>query len=127
MTRLIQSRRKLPLPLEKEAVGILFREVSRVRSERDLISFFDKYLNESEKEIIVRRVIVGILLERKMSYRKIRNLLEISQSTISNVRDILENRGYGRNPKRRRIYSYNRKPRKRRPLLGCYKGAPSII
>ena len=127
MTRLIQSRRKLPLPLEKEAVEILLREIGRVRFERDLISFFDKYLNESEKEIIVRRVIVGILLERKMSYRKIRNLLEISQSTISNVRDILENRGYGRNPKRRRVYSYKRKPRKRRSLLGYYKGAPSII
>ena len=127
MTRLIQSRRKLPSPLEKEAVSVLLREIKGVKYERDLISFFDKYLNESEKEIIVRRVIVSMLLERKMSYRKIRDLLEISQNTISNVRDILENRGYGRNPKRKRVYSYNRKPRKRRPLLGYYKGAPSII
>ncbi len=105
----------------------MLREIGIIKSERDLVSFFDKYLNKSEKEIIVRRVIVGILLERKMSYRKIRDFLEISQSTISNVRDILEHRGYGRNPKRRRIYSYNRKLRKRRPLLGYYKGAPSII
>lgn len=126
MTRLIKSKKKLPPALEKEAMKTLLQVVSAVKSREDLISFFKEYFNESEKEIVLRRAAVAVLLKRKKSYRKIRDLLGISQSTVSNVRDILEHHGYGKSPRKKRV-PHVRKDRRTRPLLGYYKGVRSII
>ena len=68
---------------------------------------------------------VANMLEKEVKYRDIQKVLDISRSTISNVRDILEARGYGRNPARKRAYTVRK--RKERPLLGYYKGAPSAL
>jgi uncharacterized protein YerC len=77
--------------------------------------------------MILRRIVVVDALERRLKYRDIQENLGISSKTISKVRDILDMRGYGRNPNRKRIYSNNSKKIGRKPLLGHYKGAASII
>ncbi len=124
-------KKKLPLGLEKKSLAELTREMKKIDASEDLFPFFKRYFTDSERDMIVRRAAVGILLKDKVSYRKIRDSLEISQGTISRTRDLLDGRGYGRNPNRKRKYgsSYSilKKKRKEKKLFRPYKGAQSII
>lgn len=120
------SNRKLTAVLRKRSLGKLLNEIKTVKSATDLDKFFGEIFTKDEKEMILRRITVADMLERKFKYREIEKALDISRLTISKVRDMLAKRGYGRNPDRKRIYSDHKKQR-RRPLLGYYKGAASII
>jgi len=122
------SNKKLTIALKKRSLERLLNEIKMVKTVADLDKFFNKILTKDEKEIILRRITVADMLERKLKYREIEESLRISRLTISKVRDMLEKRGYGRNPHRKRIYSgVNHGKRREKPLLGYYKGAASII
>jgi TrpR-related protein YerC/YecD len=123
------SNKKLTAVLRKRSLDRLLNEIKMVKSATDLDKFFGEIFTKDEKEIILRRMIVADMLERKLKYREIEEALGISRLTISKVRDMLAKRGYGRNPGRKRAYSSNtdRKKRRQKPLLGYYKGAASII
>ena len=120
------SNKKLTQDQRKKALRILLARVRTIKKQLDLNKFLDLLFTRNEKEIILRRLIVAHMLEKKIKYRDIEKALGISRPTISKVRDILEARGYGRNPERKRVYSSRRKIREK-PLLGYYKGAPSIL
>jgi uncharacterized protein YerC len=122
------SNKKLTIALKKRSLERLLNEIKMVKTVADLDKFFNKILTKDEKEIILRRITVADMLERKLKYREIEESLRISRLTISKVRDMLEKRGYGRNPHRKRIYSHvNHRKRREKPLLGYYKGTASII
>ena len=123
------SDKKLTAVLRKQSLGRLLNEIKMVKSAADLDKFLGEIFTKDEKEIILRRIIVADMLERKLKYREIKKALSISHLTISKVRDMLAKRGYGRNPGRKRVYSSDigRKRRRQKPLLGYYKGAASII
>lgn len=122
------SNKKLTIALKKRSLERLLNEIKMVKTVADLDKFFNKILTKDEKEIILRRITVADMLERKLKYREIEESLRISRLTISKVRDMLEKRGYGRNPHRKRIYSgVNHGKRREKPLLGYYKGTASII
>ena len=123
------SNKKLTAVLRKQSLARLLNEIKMVKSATDLDKFFGEILTEDEKEIILRRVIVADMLERKLKYREIEEALNISRLTISKVRDMLAKRGYGRSPGRKIVYSgdADQKKRRQKPLLGYYKGARSII
>lgn len=119
------SSKRLTGVQRKKALQMLLLKVRVIKKQSELSKMLDLFFTKNEKEIILRRLIVADLLEKRVKYRDIEKALSISSPTISNIRDILEARGYGRNPKRKRIYS---RPKKReKPLLGYYKGAPSIL
>ncbi len=109
--------------------------VKKVETTADLNKLLDTVFTESEKEMILRRMLVVKMLNDGMQYREIERKLEISKITISRVKDIIKERGYGRNPQRKRIKTsyhnpaYDNRGRKikSKPLLGHYKGARSII
>ena len=119
------SNKKLTGAQRKKALGMLFVRTRALKKRPDLNKLLDLFFTKGEKEIILRRLIVSDMLEKKVKYRDIRKTLGISYLTISKVRDVLETRGYGRNPQRKRVYSHRK--RRERPLLGYYKGAPSIL
>jgi uncharacterized protein YerC len=122
------SNKKLTIALKKRSLERLLNEIKMVKTVADLDKFFNKIFTKDEKEIILRRITVADMLERKLKYREIEESLRISRLTISKVRDMLEKRGYGRNPHRKRIYSgVNHGKRREKPLLGYYKGTASII
>ena len=123
------SNKKLTVVLRKRSLGRLLNEVKMVKSATDLDKFLGEIFTKDEKEMILRRIIVADMLERKLKYREIEEALNISRLTISKVRDMLAKRGYGRNPDRKRVYSEDadHKKRRQKPLLGYYKGAKSII
>ncbi len=128
------AKKKLTAELRDRALSILLPNIRAAGTVSNLDKFLDAVFTKNEKEIILRRMLVTEMLANKVSYREIEGKLEISKITISKIKDILEKRGYGRNPRRKRIsrsyenpaYAKSRK-KKSRPLLGYYKGAPSII
>ncbi len=122
------ANKKLDHDLEKASLRVIVREVGRINSVDDLSLFFRKYFTDSEKDMLIRRAAISVLLENGTSYRKIGNLLEVSQGTISRARDLVDGRGYGRNSERKGRYTPSfSKARKEKKIFKKYKGAESII
>ncbi|MBI5147921.1 MAG: hypothetical protein HZA37_02110 [Parcubacteria group bacterium] len=127
MARLIDKR--LSKKDEERVSRELLREFKAVDSFGKLNDFFKKFMTDSEREIIFRRVAAIEMIGQKKKYKEIREALNISKNTISKSKDILEGRGYGRNPDRKRRYSTmaSNKKNKNKSILPKYKGARSII
>ena len=123
------SNKKLNKQLEDAAYKELLVEFKKVNSPERLVIFFNAFMTNSEKDLVVRRIAVMQLMAQNKKYKEIKKMLNVSDNTISNARDILDGRGYGRNPDRKRKYSPFTigKIRKRKPILPKYKGARSII
>src|SRR3989344_7993625 len=100
--------------LQKEIVKELLKEIRVISSEKDLDGFFNKFMTPNEKNLIIRRMAAIKLLKQGKRYRKIKELLNISGNTISGAKDILENRGYKRNPNRKIHYSPLARTRKKK-------------
>ncbi len=115
--------------LEKEIREDLLKEFKSVNSNASLDNLLNRLMTADEKNLLFRRMTVIKLINQGKKYREIKEILSISNGTISNVIDILSGRGYGRNPNRKRVYSIIKDCRKKRrkPLLGKYKGAESIL
>jgi len=121
---------KLPKELKDRATAQMLTELRGVESAGDLKRFFARFFTEDERELAVRRMAVMMLLNKGSTYREIKEGLDVSKATISNVKDIIAGRGYGRNPGRKRIYSSPAsRDRKRGEKIFRlkYKGARSII
>ena len=123
----IIKNKKLDKALGKEVFAELLKEFQKVNSFNRLEEFLNKFMTFGEKTLFIRRIAVIKLLERKISYRNIKSLLDISTGTIRKINDIVAGRGYGKNPNRKRKYStfLNQKPFK--PFRRKYKGAPNLI
>ena len=123
MTRAINK--KLNKFIEREIYRELLKEFKNINSYNNLNDFFKKFMTDDEKDLIFRRIAVMKLIKQGKKYREIKGLLDISGNTISNVRDILEGRGYSRNPNRKRKYSISKDNRKKKSnaFFPKYKGA----
>ena len=95
---------------------MLLLRIRTIKKQSDLNKLLDLFFTKNEKEIVLRRLVIADMLAEKVKYGDIQKGLNVSRQTISNVRDILETRGYGRNPQRKRAYSHRKK--RERPLLG---------
>ncbi len=127
MTRAINK--KLNKFIEREIYRELLKEFKNINSYNNLNDFFKKFMTDDEKDLIFRRIAVMKLIKQGKKYREIKGLLDISGNTISNVIDILEGRGYSRNPNRKRKYSISKDYRKKKSksFFPKYKGAESIF
>lgn len=124
------STEKINSGLEKESLEKFLKEIKKIDSSKDALLFLNLFFSEKEIKQILRRIAGAILLGRGKKYREIKKLLKISSGTLSNTRDILAGRGYGRNPQRKRVYSMKTSKafRKRRGPFGLkYKGVESIF
>ncbi|MCL5017616.1 MAG: trp operon repressor [Patescibacteria group bacterium] len=120
--------KKINKALEKEVIAILLKEFKNISSESDLYNFFDRFMTGIEKDKFFKRIAVIALLNKNNKYRDIKKEYCISGNTISRARDVLEGRGYGRNPNRKRKYSNfsgSKKPVKRR--RSRYKGTSGFL
>lgn len=107
------SSKKLGESFARDAKTILFREIKDINSVPDLDKFLGQFFTDKEKETILKRIVIKDFLNSGKKYREIKKILDVSSNTISNVRDIIEKRGYGRNPDRPRKYSEIKRPAKR--------------
>jgi uncharacterized protein YerC len=81
---------------ENELLNLLLAKIRKIDSVGGFKNFINQFLNKEEKTALLRRLAVVDLISRRKTYREIRNTLEISSGTISNVKDILAGRGYNR-------------------------------
>lgn len=124
------SKNKLTLELRIESLEFLFKRIEKIKSPKDLVWFLNEFFTVDEKDIVLRRLAVIVLLKQKKKYREIENFLEISKATISKAKQILSGDGYGRNLKKR-VYSKSdsqpKRKERRKKFFRPYKGAESII
>ncbi len=76
--------------------------IKKSKSEKELVQNLHKFLTESEIVMLEKRLIIPILLGRKMSYRAIGEMIDITRTTISFVK-----KGLKRKPRIKRKYSPN--------------------
>lgn len=122
--------KKLGEQFKKEAKNKLLQEIKGISSVSDVENFLNKFFTPNEKDLILRRIVIEDFLNSNKKYREIKKILEVSSNTISNVRDIIEKRGYGNNPNRKIKYSPLKKSsghKEYEPIFPKYKGAKSII
>jgi len=121
-------KHKVAENITKEVAKELLVEFKKVNSSEDLNNFFKKFMTAGEKDLIFRRLAIIKFISQGKKYKEIKKILDVSDNTISNSKDIMAGRGYGQNPNRKRKYSHlniKRKP-KFKPGLK-YKGAGNII
>ncbi len=123
----IIRNKKIEKNLEQKVYWALLEEFKKVKTPEEIDDFFEKFMTSNEKTIFVRRFAVMYLLGQNRKYRDIKDLLQISSGTISNIRDIKAGRGYGKNPNRKRKYSSWKTDKKFKKFTRKYKGATNII
>lgn len=124
------AKPKLSKELADKSLKTLFLAVKKIHTVKDMDAFLNNNFTADEKHALLRRTAALHLLVQGKTYQEIRKLLEVSRNTISNARDMMLGRGYGRNPERHRIYEslYKPKEEKQKPMLKRkYKGASSIF
>ncbi|TSA45087.1 hypothetical protein D4R51_02500 [bacterium] len=119
---------KLTPILEKKALQELFFRAKKIGSVAEISVFLDLFFTNEERRLILNRAVILELLREGKSYSNIVKCLKVSKNTISNVRDITEKRGYGRNSKRRRIYSSMKiRKKKEGKLFLRYRSMRSVL
>ncbi len=122
---------KITSSAENEALKEILSKIRGINSLKDVSEFLDLVFTYEEKRLIFRRILIFELLRQHRSYRNIIKSLKVSPATISNVKDIIEKRGYSKNPNRKRVYgsSYSalKEKKKEKKLFRKYKGSESII
>lgn len=90
----------------------LLAAIQNTKSEESLKKTLGSFFTESEITMLEKRLIIPILLERQISYRKIGQILDVSPGTISFIK-----RGLVKKPVVHRLYSSsNYKSKTRAPL-----------
>ena len=125
------SKKKLSKALEDESLRLFTSRIKDIKTDQGVDKFLNTFFTQKEREQILRRSAVLILLKGKTRYIDIENDLEISKATISKIKQIDSGYGYGRNLKKigKRTYSKRRSAvkSKHEKLFRPYKGAESII
>lgn len=100
------------------------KEIKKSKTGKELDVLFNKYFTPNEKIIIEKRLAILYLAERGLSYRKIREEVDVTSKTISFVK-----RGFKKPIKRPKKESFRSeelkrldKPKRRFPKYPTYKG-----
>ena len=123
------SSKKISAELKASSIVLLFRQIRKIDSPEGVERLLDLVLTDSEKDALLRRIAAVILRSRGKKYRAIEDLIGVSRATISRAKQIASLDGYGRNLG---MFIYSQFPgysekKKRKSLLGTYKGAESIL
>lgn len=104
--------------------GRFLKELKKLKTGRELDVLFNKYFTPNEKIIIEKRLAILYLAEKGLSYRKIREDVDVTSKTISFVK-----RGFKKpikRPKKKNFQSEELKnldkPKRRFPKYPTYKG-----
>ena len=99
-------KKKVAKGLRREAWERFWNALSRSHSEKALVENLRSFLTAAEITMLEKRLLIPILLGRKMSYRRIGQLIDVSPMTIIFVKRNLQKR-----PAARRTYAslYERK------------------
>lgn len=89
------SRKYLPKNLENKLFEIFFDSLAGLSKRSDIEKFLFNLLSPVEKTMLAKRLGIAILLAKGHSQDEIKNILKVSQETISRVNMILRYKGEG--------------------------------
>ncbi len=79
------SGKKLNQNLEKQIFQVLHQLVADLGSPKEVEIFLDDFLTAATKTSLAKKVMIALFLDQKMAYEKIRDSLNVSTSTISEI------------------------------------------
>jgi uncharacterized protein YerC len=89
------SKRIIRPEIEKRLSALFQETLSGLRNKNEAQLFVEDVLTRTEKVMLAKRVAIAVLLEKNFDYRSIRDLLKVSSSTISTVKEQFQRDGGG--------------------------------
>lgn len=89
------SRNPLSKKIEAEIRQNLWQVIATLKDKKEASLFLEDLLTETEKTMLSKRLAIALLLEKKIEYRTIRDLLKVSLGTIGSVKIWLDKGGGG--------------------------------
>lgn len=88
-----KSAKKLNKDQERKLTNQLKTLISDLRHPREIDLFFNSFFTETEQIVFTKRLAIAQMLSKKHPYSKIRNDINVSSATISNIAEIMEKDG----------------------------------
>lgn len=89
------SRKKVHKDVEEKMFETLWEAISALKSKEEIKNFINDLLSPPEKTMIAKRLAIAALLMRNLKYESIKDMLKVSQTTVSKVSITMkENVGY---------------------------------
>jgi TrpR-related protein YerC/YecD len=79
------SRRRLHPNTEEKIYNTFWEAISQLKSEQEISLFLNDLLSPTEKVMLAKRLAIAALLTKGYTYVDIKDLLKVSQETISKV------------------------------------------
>ncbi len=88
------SNRKLNPSLKRQIVSTFEQTLIDLKDNKELRTFLEDFLTESEREAFAKRLAVAYWLKKGRSYNNIKNNLKVSSATIATVQSMLGSEGF---------------------------------
>ncbi len=89
-----RSSKKLNQSLKKEIVKTLAQAVTDFGNVNETELFLTNFLNESELEVLAKRLAVAYWLKKGRSYTNIKDNLKVSSATIASIQEAMKAPGF---------------------------------
>jgi len=87
------SKQKLNKTIEKQIFAILHQLIGDIRTPQEAETLLGDLLSDTERQVVAKRLAIGIFLDKGRSYENIKNTLKVSSATIASVQDQMGNPG----------------------------------
>lgn len=87
------SKQKLNKSIEKQIYSVFFQLVSDLKTPEEAAMLFEDLLSETERQVVAKRLAIGLFLDKGRSYENIKNTLKVSSATIASVQESMGNPG----------------------------------
>lgn len=88
---------KYPLreDIYQRIISIFLKTLINIREEKEALQFITDFLSPTEKIMLAKRLAIALLLKKGCNYGQIKDILRVSQGTISGVNAFLRYSGKG--------------------------------
>lgn len=87
------SQKNLSKQLSKNIEQQLSTAISELR-DNDAARFIRDFFTDTERMVLMKRLAIGCMLQKKKSYEEIKQTLNVSSATISTVAEMLKQPGF---------------------------------
>jgi uncharacterized protein YerC len=87
------SKQKLNKTLEKQIYSIFYQLMVDLKTPNEVKMVFDDLLSETERQVVAKRIAIGLFLDKGRSYENIKHTLKVSSATIASVQESMGNPG----------------------------------
>lgn len=87
------SKKKLPEKILQQIIDSFLLVLTDIKSKEEMIEFLNSFLSETEKVMLAKRLAIAYLLNEKVEETIIAEILNVTQSTVSRMKLLLQTRG----------------------------------